>query len=654
MPAPADVLRLRTLLSARLTRDGATAVCAVAGVSPDGRRDLVQLLAVDVGGDEWAAPVALTRLEATDTAPAWLPDGSGVVFLSDRAGERQLHRVGRDGAPPVALTGRPWGVCGVEPAVSPDGRTVVVGARAVPPRDRSEPYRVTDEMWRLEGVGLVRDAVAELFAVDADGGEPVQLTDHGAVPVSVAWSPDGGELLHLSFTLGERPCFQLRALRLADRAERLLWETPFEGFAPVAAWRGAGEIVRTGPNRALAHAEPLDLLVTAAAPDAPERVRTPAADGWLFGLLLGDFAWEHLQTPRIAVADDGGEAFVSVQVGGQLQAWGVALDGPRRARRLLAGDHSAVPLDAAAGRVALGVTSLHEPPDLWVAEPSGAVRRLTRLNGGDYPRGAPFDVLPLPLSGADGTALDAWFLRPHGADGPVPTLLAAHGGPHAGWGQMFGFDTCMLTAAGYGVLLVNHRGSTGYGVDFARDLHGDWGNLDASDLLRAVDAAVAARLAEPTALGVWGISGGGYLAAWLATHDDRFGAAVVESAVLDWTINAGADIGRVFASWLTRAGEAAPPTPAQRAAQSPASFAANCRTPTLIVHHEQDLRTPPANADSFYGLLKLHGCPAEMLRMPQTSHGGSMGLGHPRARVVQNEALLDWFDRHVRPRRPDV
>jgi dipeptidyl aminopeptidase/acylaminoacyl peptidase len=76
-----------------------------------------------------------------------------------------------------------------------------------------------------------------------------------------------------------------------------------------------------------------------------------------------------------------------------------------------------------------------------------------------------------------------------------------------GSGNVFSFDFQMLAGAGYGVLITNQRGSTGYGDDFATKIIGDWGNLDYKDLMSAVDYAVELGLADPDRLGVCGISG---------------------------------------------------------------------------------------------------------------------------------------------------
>jgi dipeptidyl aminopeptidase/acylaminoacyl peptidase len=309
-----------------------------------------------------------------------------------------------------------------------------------------------------------------------------------------------------------------------------------------------------------------------------------------------------------------------------------------------------VPLDARAGRLLLAISTLHEPPDLWLAEvgapsPAAERRRLTALNADRFP--AAFSVEPLRATAPDGAAIEGWFLRPDGLDGALPTVVSLHGGPAAAWGHAFSFDHCMLVAAGYGVMLCNPRGSTGYDPAFAGALRERWGDLEAGDVTAMLDHAIAAGLADPDRLAVNGLSAGGYLGAWLITHGDRFNAAMLENPAIDWFTSIGADIGAILVEgWTGVRGGTGPDAARALASSSATTYAAACSTPTLLIVHERDLRTPPNGTEAFYTLLKLHGCEAELLSLPGTFHNGAIDLGKPGHRVAQNEALLDWLARY--------
>jgi len=106
----------------------------------------------------------------------------------------------------------------------------------------------------------------------------------------------------------------------------------------------------------------------------------------------------------------------------------------------------------------------------------------------------------------------------------------------------------LLCGAGYGVLIVNQRGSTGYGEEFATSLAGHWGEQDYLDLMAGVDHAIDRGLADADRLGVCGISGGGNLSCWIVGQTDRFKAAVPENPVTNFLSFYGvADIGSWFA-----------------------------------------------------------------------------------------------------------
>jgi dipeptidyl aminopeptidase/acylaminoacyl peptidase len=210
---------------------------------------------------------------------------------------------------------------------------------------------------------------------------------------------------------------------------------------------------------------------------------------------------------------------------------------------------------------------------------------------------------------------------------------------------MFHFDTQMLCGAGYAVLLINHRASTGYGDAFSTAIKGDWGNLDYHDLMAGVDHVVARGLADPDRLGVCGLSGGGNLTCWIVGHTDRFKAAVPMNPVTNWISFYGvSDIGVWFA--VEQMGGHPHEIPEVYVKCSPITYAHRCKTPTLMIQGEHDWRCPAEQSEQFYTVLKANGCPVEMLRFPKAAHAAAL-IGDPINRRVHNEALLDWMNRYV-------
>jgi len=272
-------------------------------------------------------------------------------------------------------------------------------------------------------------------------------------------------------------------------------------------------------------------------------------------------------------------------------------------------------------------------------------RQLTHLNARllrcrDLPA-----VQHLQFAGADGTPVEGWVLVPPTGEPPYPTILYIHGGPHSGFGHIFSFDFQMLAGAGYAVIFANQRGSTGYGDAFATAIIGDWGNLDYTDLMAAVDEAIARGIADPERLGVCGLSGGGNLSCWIVGHTDRFKATVPENPVTNWISFYGvSDIGPWFAP--AELGGKPHEIPEVYLRCSPTTYAHRCTTPTLLIQGEHDFRCPTEQSEQFYNVLKVNGCTVEMLRLPASAHGASL-RGDLAVRRAQNEALLDWMNRYV-------
>ncbi len=236
-------------------------------------------------------------------------------------------------------------------------------------------------------------------------------------------------------------------------------------------------------------------------------------------------------------------------------------------------------------------------------------------------------------------------MQPAGAETALPTILNIHGGPHAGWGAHFNFDNLMFSGAGYGVLLVNHRASTGYGDDFATAIKGDWGNLDYADLMAGVDHAIEEGLADPDRLGVFGISGGGNLTGWIIGQTDRFKAACPENPVFNWFSMYGtSDVGADFSA--RELGGTPYEVEDVYRRSSPITYAHRCTTPTLFLQHENDYRCPPSRRSSSSRCSASNGCRRRCCasRTRRTADPRDGPIGHRRA---QNDALLDWMNRYV-------
>ena len=145
---------------------------------------------------------------------------------------------------------------------------------------------------------------------------------------------------------------------------------------------------------------------------------------------------------------------------------------------------------------------------------------------------APVEALRFPS--ADGTEIEAFLTRPLGqtATSRHPLIVMIHGGPHGQQGPAFTPKAQVYAAQGWAALMVNYRGSTGYGQALADKIFGDQNGGEAADVLAGVDAALARYpWIDPARLGIEGTSYGGQLTNWIITQTDRFKAAVPNAGI---------------------------------------------------------------------------------------------------------------------------
>jgi len=225
-------------------------------------------------------------------------------------------------------------------------------------------------------------------------------------------------------------------------------------------------------------------------------------------------------------------------------------------------------------------------------------------------------------------------------------LLDVHGGPFTQYGWHVYDEAQVLAGAGYAVVLVNPRGSAGYGQEHGSCIAHALGQRDAADLLDYLDSVLTdPELAlDADRVGVMGGSYGGYMTAWLTAHArsaDRFAAAVVERGFLDPASFAGtSDIGWFFGDALV--GDNAE----QVRAQSPMAGLDRVRTPTLVIHSERDYRCPLEQGQRYFAGLMSRGIPAQLLVFPGEGHGLTR-TGQPRHRRQRFDHVLRWWAEHL-------
>ena len=588
--APADLIRRQVVLEEHdPLPDGSGAVIVRRFVHGETYRSHLHLVPFDsrVARDGTAAPPrTLTAGAVRDSRPRVSPDGRRVAFLRsfpdepDRATAVMVQAL--DG-------GEPWVVWAPEHGVteadwSPDGtRMAFVAAapeaRFIVGKEKKgrvvTARRITRTDWRWDEVGH-RDRWDDVWVGPVrEGSRPRRLTRHEADAKGIAWAPDGTSI---AFVADPRPD--------ADLLPRpSIWVVPARGGAPREAIRlagYAGSPAFSPDGRWIACvgvdvADPLDDEIPGlfVAPFEPAAVR-PAAEGPAPAVALAPDldrpigahndtdlnGW--MVSSRPGPCWEAPDALVAlVSDAGRVQPWrfpfdpasGRAAGGPER---LTDADVAAWTLGVAGGVVSLVATLDDRPMELLtvdrgraasrpragvgspddVRSPSGVTTRTTL--GGSWRRGIPWPAVWRTAAPGDGGPIDTLVLSPAGAgDEPLPTVVNVHGGPLGAWSPAPSIENVLLAAHGYRVVLPNIRGSAAYGKAWITPQLGDWGGVDAADVLAAVDHVVGLGLADPARIGILGLSYGGFMVNWLVgAAPDRFAAAVSENGVTnqvnDW------------------------------------------------------------------------------------------------------------------------
>jgi dipeptidyl aminopeptidase/acylaminoacyl peptidase len=295
-------------------------------------------------------------------------------------------------------------------------------------------------------------------------------------------------------------------------------------------------------------------------------------------------------------------------------------------------------------RWALVIGTVDRPSDLYVLDTAtGALTKRWAPNEELFGRLALGSVEEAWLPTFDGRKIHAWIVKPPDFDATkqYPLVLEIHGGPHTAYGFGFFHEFHVLAGAGNVVLYTNPRGSTSYGWEFANVIQYAFPGDDAKDLLHAVDAIVARGYVDPKKLGVTGGSGGGLLTNWLVTQTDRFAAAATQRCVSDWaSMMYACDFVSYTPFWFKRQPHEDPRDYAER---SPATYVDKITTPLMILHSEEDWRTPIAQGEILFRALKYLRRPVVMVRFPGENHELSRS-GAPSHRVQNQQHIRRWFD----------
>jgi dipeptidyl aminopeptidase/acylaminoacyl peptidase len=692
-----DMLKIASVGDIHLSPDGRLAVFTLTTIEPDtagkpGKWDYKYLTQLWLAaGDGNTQPRQLTTAKEGASQPAWNPDGHLIAFVRAVDGKPQVFVLSLNGGEPVQLTRFRYGAS--SPRWSPDGKEILFSARIglrdlikdsiLNPGHRLPDW--PDEMPGIAGNGAIRPATAkpnpdgnpgEIRAyLDMDAADKkakvvtklnfqdemevnpemtfnhwfVQAAGEGAsvAPVGVThgfynfnsadYTPDGKSLIfvaHIDSTVDPDRALESE-IYLADR----------DG-GHLRMLLGAKDKVFGGPRISpdgilLAYVESSTSFVT-----VPE-LRTAKLSDPRESRLIG---FDRVPQGLVWGSDSRYLYFTAPSNGGQPLYRAQVADG--KVEQLSSYDDGTLAYDIRGNRLLFARTQPTDPSELYTADAGQqAAHPISSFNTGWLAQ----RELSLPekhsFRNALGETIEYWVMKPVGcaAGKRYPLLLDIHGGPSAMWGPgeaSMWHEFQFFCGHGYGVVYCNPRGSGGYGLDFLRANVKDWGTGPTSDVLTALDQAVAEGWADTSRLVVSGGSYAGYLTAWIVGHDHRFKAACAQRGVYDLATffgegNAWRLVPNYFGGY--------PWEPEVRALlqhESPITYVHDITTPLIIFHGENDRRTGFVEGEMLYRSLKVLGRPVEYVRHPGATHELTRS-GDNRQRIDQMLRTYEFFMRYI-------
>ena len=255
----------------------------------------------------------------------------------------------------------------------------------------------------------------------------------------------------------------------------------------------------------------------------------------------------------------------------------------------------------------------------------------------------------------DGTKLEGFMLRPPGFDAAkkYPVKFLIHGGPEGNWGDDWSYrwNAELFAANGYVVIMINMRGSTGYGQAIVDGVNGDWGGKPFTDLMEGLDYAEQHYpFIDKDRECALGASYGGYMANWVLGHTNRFKCIVSHDGMFDAESAFGTTEEDWFNIWEFKGhpwdyyGKPDAENPYRK--WSPSLYAKNFKTPTLVVHGQLDYRLDVSEGFQLFDTLQMLGVPSKMLYFPDEGHW----VLKPQNSQLWWKTVNDWVDQWTKGR----
>lgn len=655
-----DFVNLRSVSDPQPSRDGQSVLYAVrtADLAANRRTGRTWIVSTASG-----APRPWPAADINASEARWSPDGRRVAYVAGG----QLWIADADGGNRRQLTTLNGGASG--PVWSPDGSRIAVVSAVYPPcgsdacNAREDSVRaasqvkahIADQLMYRHWVAYDEGTRQHLFVVSPDGGEVRDLTAGATYDVPPGpfggsegynFSPDGREVAYTAKDAGREEAWS---------TDVNVYTVPVSGGAATVvtkANRGADQNPVYSPDgRWMAYAS--------------QRQAGFESDRWRLMMRDRRSGATHELLPRwdrnadaFFFTPDGRGLVVQTVDRGRDKFYHVALT-PQGT--LAAGPHLLTPEGNNAAPALSGDQrtlvwmrdATNRPAEVYVAPFTAAgplaARQLTHENDEAVAKLALNPAEDFWFRGARGDSVQGFLVKPPNwqPGKKYPAILLIHGGPQGAWlDQWHGrWNYQMFAAPGYALVIINPRGSTGYGQQFVNDVSKGWGGLVYHDLMDGLNAALRRNpWIDSTRLGAAGGSFGGYMVNWIAGHSQRFKALVSHAGPFNLENMYGATEELWFPEW-----EYGGPywesrwMAEQYRKYSPHLYAKHFRTPTLVIHGELDYRVPYSEGLSMFTALQRQGVPSRLVLFPDEGHW----ITKPQNQQLWWGQVQGWFGTYL-------
>ncbi len=631
---PADIFKLAGVGDPQVSLDGQWVAYTVTTIDSikDSRSSDVWMVSWDGKNN-----IQLTHSPESESSPRWSPDGKYLSFLSSRQEGKgnQVWLLDRRGGEAKRITTYKNGVAAY--AWSPDSKKLLFTITDPVPEDSGkvktakpmvmDRYKIKQD---VEGYRY-KKLYTHLYLFDIEKKKTDTLTRGNFNHGSAVWNPDGSQVAFVSNRTadpdknGNSDICIIEAK--AGATAKVL--TTWTGSDASPQWSPDGQQIiytRSTSNENYAmYDQPVLALISKNGGEP--RLLSAQLDRGVSGprynadgkTVVGLVTEDRYQYP----------AQFDVQTGAMT--------------RLLQGMDIVQGAHTAAGKWAMLASNPSTPAELYAFE-NGNLRRLTHHTDSFTAPLKLAKVKGVTATAKDGNQVNGVLYWPLDSveNKALPLLVIIHGGPVAQ--DDFGFDmeSQMLAAAGYAVVNVNYRGSTGRGLAYCKSISGDWGNLEVVDLHAIVDELVKQGVADPNRLGVGGWSYGGILTDYLIASDTRFKAAVSGAGVAFPLALYGVD--QYIMQYDNEIGVPWKNLDKYLKLSYPFLHADSIKTPTLFMVGEKDFNVPAVGSEQMYQALRSQDIPTQYVVYPGQFHGISV----PSYQADRFMRYIGWFNKYIK------